>query len=107
MKKEIVSFLLVFALIGSVIGQEKKLEKDKAAIKSMCGCYEVGFNFAETFSYSNDSTYVPSKIKRTEALEWAALVEDSEGKVVIQHLLIVGDPSEPVIIKHWRQDWMY
>tara|TARA_Y100000385_G_C13104802_1_gene646861 strand:- start:3765 stop:4676 length:912 start_codon:yes stop_codon:yes gene_type:complete len=107
MEKEMVSFLLVFGLIGSVIGQETKLEKDKAAIKSMCGCYEVGFNFSETFSYSKDSTYVPSKNKRTGALEWATLVDDSEGKVIIQHLLIVGDPSEPMIIKHWRQDWMY
>jgi len=107
MKKEIASFLLVFGVIGSVIGQETKLEQDKAAIKSMCGCYEVGFNFAETFSYSEDSTYMPSKDKQTGALELATLVEDSEGKIVIQHLLIVGDPSEPMIIKHWRQDWMY
>ena len=107
MKKETASFLLVFGLIGSAIGQETKLEEDKTAIKSMCGCYEVGFNFAETFSYSEDSTYMPSKTKRTGALEWATLVEDSDNKVVIQHLLIVGDPSEPMVIKHWRQDWVY
>ena len=65
MINSIASFLLVFGLIGSAIGQETKLENDRAAIKSMCGCYEVGFNFAETFSYSEDSTYVPSRKKRT------------------------------------------
>ena len=107
MKEFIASFVLVFGLIGSVVGQDSKLEKDRAAIKSMCGCYEVGFNFTETFSYSDDSTYIPSKQKRTGALELVTLVEDSEGKIVIQHLLIVGDPAEPMIIKHWRQDWMF
>lgn len=94
-------------MLNPVFGQDNKQDKDREAIKSMCGCYEVGFNFTETFSYSDDSTYAPSKLKHANALEWAELVEDSEGKVVIQHLLIVGNPEKPMIIKHWRQDWIY
>jgi hypothetical protein len=107
MKNIVASYLLVFGLIGSAIGQENKLENDKMAIKGMCGCYDVSFNFTETFSYSDDSTYRPSREKHAGALEWATLVEDSEGKIVIQHLLIVGDSSNEMIIKHWRQDWLY
>ena len=83
------------------------MEQDKIAIKSMCGCYDVGFNFIETFQYSDDTTYIPSKEKHVGALEWAGLVEDSDGKISIQHLLVVGPEDSPMIIKHWRQDWIF
>jgi hypothetical protein len=73
----------------------------------MCGCFEVKFNFIETFSYSKDSNYLPSKEKHVGALEWAQLVESSENKIVIQHLLIVGSESNPFVMKHWRQDWIF
>jgi hypothetical protein len=73
----------------------------------MCGCYEVTFNFAETFNYSNDSLYKPSKTKLSKGLEWAQLVTDEDDKIVIQHILQVGNPAEPMIVKHWRQDWLY
>ena len=91
----------------STFGQSIKIENDKSSIKSMCGCFEVGFNFIETFSYSNDSNYIPSKEKHAGALEWAQLVEETDTSVVIQHLLVVGSESNPMIIKHWRQDWLY
>ena len=106
MKKQI---SLLIALIVSVItlqAQDKK-ELDKKAIKDMCGCYEVTFNFAETFNYTNDSLYKPSKTKIDKGLEWAGLVTDEDNKIVIQHLLQVGNPAEPMIIKHWRQDWLF
>jgi len=100
--------LFVFALILSIqTNAQRKKVKDQNAIKSMCGCYEVGFNFAETFQYSKDSSYTPSKIKHDKALEWVQLVEDKKNKIVMQHLLIVGRPSKKIVIKHWRQDWVY
>ena len=73
----------------------------------MCGCFEVTFNFAETFNYSQDSLYKPSKTKVDKGLEWAQLVTDENNKVVIQHILQVGAPNQPYIVKHWRQDWLY
>lgn len=100
--------LLILFVFGALSAfSQKKKKEDIAAIKKMCGCYEVGFNFAETFSYSKDSTYKPSKTKRMGALEWAQLVEEDKDKVVIQHLLVVGDPEKQMVIKHWRQDWLY
>lgn len=107
MKSKIALLFIVIGLSNAVNSQVDKIEQDRTAIKSMCGCYEVGFNFAETFSYSEDSTYTPSRKKQTGALEWADLIEEEDGKLVIQHLLIVGDPSNQMIIKHWRQDWLY
>ncbi|MEL1241302.1 DUF6607 family protein [Flavobacterium flavipallidum] len=85
--------------------QENKKQQDIASIKSLCGCYEVRFNFTETFQYAKDSAnYKPSATKHEKALEWIELVEDSPNKIMLQHLLIA---DENMIIKHWRQDWLY
>ncbi|MEX6626176.1 DUF6607 family protein [Tenacibaculum salmonis] len=105
MKKLILGSFILLS-ICTIKAQNKKT-KDKNAIKKMCGCFEVTFNFAETFNNSKDSLYKPSKIKKDSALEWAELVEDNNNKITIQHLLQVGNPAKPHIIKHWRQDWVY
>lgn len=97
-------FLLFF--VASLNAQSKK-EQDLKAIKSMCGCYEVGFNFVETFNYSNAPTYQASKPKKTRALEWVQLVKENKNVVVMQHLLLAGPRENKHIIKHWRQDWLY
>ena len=105
MKKLVLGSLLLFLAIS--INAQSKKTKDQNAIKEMCGCFEVTFNFAETFNYSKDSTYKPSETKVDKGLEWAGLVTDNNNKISIQHLLQVGNPAEPMIIKHWRQDWLY
>ena len=105
MKIYCLKFLLIIVSF-SAFAQTKK-DKDLASIKAMCGCFEVSFNFAETFSYSKDSTYQASKNKYDKALEWVQLIDSNEDFVSMQHLLIVGDVLNPYVIKHWRQDWMY
>ncbi|MGY0391072.1 DUF6607 family protein [Bizionia sp. KMM 8389] len=106
MKQVTFSVFLIFAFILNVNAQSKK-KQDQKAIKDMCGCYEVNFNFAETFEYVEDSTYMPSKTKHDRGMEWVELVEDEGDKIVMQHLLIVGSKERPHIVKHWRQDWEY
>lgn len=101
----ILSFLI--AVTTTPLLAQEKAEKDRLAIKSMCGCFEVTFNFAETFNYSQDSLYKPSETKVDKGLEWAELVTDEDDRIVIQHILQVGNPAEPMIVKHWRQDWTY
>ena len=104
MKKSLLPILLLVSILTT--GQTKK-EKDQDAIKNMCGCYQVTFNFAETFNYSEDSLYIASKSKSETAIEWVQLVEENENIVSMQHLLQVGTPERPYIIKHWRQDWLF
>jgi len=98
--------LLLITVFTSVTAQNKH-KQDIAAIKDMCGCHEVTFNFAETFEYADDSTYVASKTKHDKGLEWVELVEDDKNKISMQHLLIVGTKEHPYIVKHWRQDWEF
>ena len=105
MKKTV--FILAAALLTTGVFAQSKKKKDAEAIKKMCGCFEVTFNFTETFDYTKDSLYQPSKKKIAKAIEWAGLVEDDKNKIVIQHLLQVGPPNSPHIVKHWRQDWVY
>lgn len=103
-KKTYLSAVMAIATISG-FSQEAKKQQDIKAIKSMCGCYEVKFNFAETFQYAKDSAnYKPSATKHDYGLEWVELVEDTPNKIMLQHLLIVSDD---MIIKHWRQDWLY
>ena len=98
------NYLILITILLSATSYGQKTE-DQKAIQAMCGCYEITFNFAETFAYPQDTAkYKPSKVKYETALEWAELVEDEPGKKSIQHLLIVG---ENMIVKHWRQDWLF
>ena len=106
MKQLAVLPVLLLAFSIALQAQDKK-KLDQNAIKNMCGCYEVTFNFTETFNYSQDTLYKPSETKVDKGLEWAQLVEDSDDKIVIQHLLQVGTPESPYIVKHWRQDWLF
>ncbi|UII32942.1 hypothetical protein LVD17_03750 [Fulvivirga ulvae] len=89
-------------IVANTYAQKKKKQQDIEAIKSMCGCYEVTFNFAETFASEKDYEFHDNY--KTGGLEWVTAAEESNDKIVLQHLLIVGDT---MIIKHWRQDWLY
>lgn len=101
MKKTI--YILILSILYTISYAQEK-EKDIASIKKMCGCYEVKFNFTETFQTVSDSTHKPSPTKKDYGLEWVELVEETPNKLVLQHLLLVNDQ---MIIKHWRQDWIY
>lgn len=101
-------FAALFIIIAPKFSgaQTDKKALDKKAIKSMIGCYDVEFKYTETFAPEVD--YEMAYDYTSAAFEWAELVEETEDKIVIQHLLIIQkDSSEPYIIKHWRQDWVY
>jgi hypothetical protein len=95
--------LLAICGFGCAASAQSKKEMDAQAIKSMCGCYEVQFNYTETFAA--DTAYEFHHDHNTMApAEWAFIVEETPEKIVIQHLLVMNDST---IIKHWRQDWIY
>lgn len=94
--------LIVLALLMNQITIGQQIKQDKEAIKSMCGCYEVKFNFAEV--YSPDLGYDLKEPYSSQATEWITLVSEGDNEVSMQHILQV---SEQMIIKHWRQDWKY
>ena len=108
MLKEIFLILisLIFFIPNQLISQSKH-KKDREAILKMCGCFEINFNFVETFNYSDNEEYVGSDDYSSYALELALPIINEKNKISIQHLLLVGMGKNRSIIKHWRQDWLY
>lgn len=103
MKKYFFS-LAALTIISAANGQSK-LDKDRESIKDMTGCYKVTFNYSETFSPNAD--YEKQDNYSSWAYEYVKLIEDTPKHIKLQHLLIVNEDKDPMIIKHWRQDWDY
>ena len=71
------------------------------AIKAQVGCYEVTFQYEETEAIA--SGYKLKKPKKSKAIEWIVVEEDTPNRISLQHILVSG----PAMIKHWRQVWTY
>jgi hypothetical protein len=98
MKKIFFVLLTGFTALSS-FAQPKN---EQQAIKSLCGCYEVSFKYAETFAADTAYTFHPRY--QTSGMEWIVPEESSANKFVLQHLLLVDDS---MVIKHWREDWEF
>jgi hypothetical protein len=81
------------------------LARDRQAILSMAGAYDVGFDFQETVPLAPG--YQVHKPYHAAASELVLVVEQSERKIVLQHILTVAGEDAPQAIKHWRQDWTF
>ncbi|RAI97869.1 hypothetical protein LX64_04919 [Chitinophaga skermanii] len=101
-KTSILTLATAFMAVGAFAQQKDKLAQDKAAIKNMCGCMDVTFEYTETFP--TDSNYKPKGYHKTDgALEYVTVVEDKNNRIILQHLLLAGGE----VIKHWTEDWQY
>ena len=95
------TFFAVLLMGVSTLANAQKKE-DIAAIKGQCGCFDVKFSYAETFAPDKDYKYHDRY--RTGGREFVIADEESKDKMVLMHLLIIGDT---MVIKHWREDWIY
>jgi hypothetical protein len=107
MKKGIPVIISAFILISAAKAQTGNDKKNQPAgrqnIEKLCGCYEVEFKYAETFS--PDTAYkFHDRDEINGGLELILSIESSDKKIVLQHLLVITDS---MIIKHWREDWTY
>jgi hypothetical protein len=87
------------------------LERDRRAILAMAGEYQVTFDFLEIDSFKADGKRDrPYQSWGTEKV----YVDRDDGKAIsLVHMLEMrvvqndGSISEPMVTKHWRQDWQY
>ena len=98
MKKIIGMVALLTAATGINAQQDGKKIIDK-----LCGCFEVSFKYAETFAPDPDYKF-HNREEIGGTAELALPIEVSDKKIVIQHLLVVGQNT---IVKHWREEWTY
>jgi len=88
-----------------------KFEKDRLAILAMQGEHKINFDFMETMGFAED--YMPPKPYQSWGTEFVILVEDEKDFISLQHIMVMffeqddGTISDPIVVKHWRQDWKY
>ncbi|MEI9810991.1 MAG: DUF6607 family protein [Bacteroidota bacterium] len=100
--------LAVAAILA--ITTQAQAQKDKQTappgrqnVEKLCGCFDVEFKYAETFSPDPNYKY-HEREEISGGTELVFPVEITDKKIVMQHLLVITDS---MIIKHWREDWTY
>ncbi|MBM0108294.1 hypothetical protein JM946_26485 [Steroidobacter sp. S1-65] len=86
-------------------------ERDRRAILAMAGTYRVTFDFLEVVPFvTQEKPNAPYQSWGTEKV----YVDSDDGKhISLVHILEMrivqkdGSISEPMVTKHWRQDWRY
>ena len=80
-------------------------ERDRQAILAQVGDYRVRFDMRETVSLQAD--YQPLEPKRSGGTEIVRVVYDQGDRISLQHILVMHHEGQTVLVKHWRQDWVY
>ena len=88
-----------------------KFEKDRLAILAMQGEHKVNFDFMETMGFVEN--YIPQKPYQSWGTEFVTVIKDENDFISLQHIMVMffeeedGNVSDPIVVKHWRQDWKY
>ncbi len=88
-----------------------KKERDRRAILAMAGPYRTSFDFIETVGFTEG--YSPDVPYQSWGTEYVYVVTDEPDFISLQHILMMrmvdeaGAALEPMVVKHWRQDWRY
>ncbi len=86
-------------------------DRDRAAILALVGDYRVSFHFLETAGLVPD--YELGRPYHSWATEQVRVLAAEEDFISLQHTLVMffkqddGSISDPMLVKHWRQDWTY
>jgi len=86
-----------------------KFERDRRAILAMQGEYRVSFDFIETTVFKEP--YEAARPYQSWGTELVYVISDTGKFISLQHILVIqtisanGELREPIVMKHWRQDW--
>ena len=92
----------IFAFLVSLAVQAQQ-PANREQVQQLCGCFDVTFQFAETFSPDKKYEFHEREVI-SGGTELVYAVEESDKRIVMQHLLIITDS---IIVKHWREEWTY
>ncbi len=88
-------------------------ERDRRAMLAMAGSYRVTFDFLEIAAYTAADDPARLGPYQSWGTEKVYVDRDEPGFVSLVHILDMrildkdGKPGEPMVTKHWRQDWQY
>ncbi|CAN5652413.1 hypothetical protein BH09PSE5_BH09PSE5_18110 [soil metagenome] len=86
-------------------------ERDRRAILAMSGTFRAGFDFLEVDTFV--ATPKPLAPYQSWGTEKVYVDKDEPGFISLVHIIEMrivdakGAISEPMVMKHWRQDWAY
>jgi hypothetical protein len=80
-------------------------ERDRTAILAQAGQFHVRFEMRETVSFQAD--YEPLEEKLSGGSEIVRVIRDEGDQISLQHILVMEHEGRTVVVKHWRQDWVY
>lgn len=80
-------------------------ERDRQAILAQAGQYRVHFDMRENVSFRAD--YDPLEEKLSGGSEIVLVVQDTGERISLQHILVMEHGGQTVVVKHWRQDWVW
>ena len=86
-------------------------ERDRRAILAMAGPYRVSFDFLEVARH--DPSLKPDAPYQSWGTEYVFVAADRPDFIALQHVLVMrvlmdhGKTSEPMVVRHWRQEWRY
>ncbi len=86
-------------------------ERDRRAILAMAGGYRTSFDFLETVRFVPNAEQ--QRPYQSWGTEYVVVTEDSGDYISLQHIIVMffveedGSTSQPIVTKHWRQDWQY
>jgi hypothetical protein len=88
-----------------------EFERDRRAILAMAGAYRVSFDFLEIAQF--DPTAKRNAPYQSWGTEKVFIDVDTGKRISLVHILAMrivqkdGSISEPMVTKHWRQEWQY
>ncbi len=88
-----------------VAASTSAFEQDRQSILAQAGQYKVRFDFQENVSFRED--YTPEEAHLSGGNEIVRVVEDRGDRISLQHILVMEHDGQAIVIKHWRQDWVY
>jgi len=80
-------------------------ERDRQSILAQAGQYRVRFDMRENVSFVDG--YEPLEAKISGGNEIVRVVYDDGARISLQHILVMEHDGQTMVIKHWRQDWVY
>jgi len=91
--------------VPAATARSAQFEQDRQSILAQQGQYKVRFDFQENVAFHEG--YEPIEPKISGGNEIVRLVEDTGDRISLQHILVMEHDGQSIVIKHWRQDWVY
>lgn len=82
-----------------------QFEQDRQSILAQLGQFKVRFDFQENVAFHEGYELIEPKLSGGN--EIVRLVEDTGDRISLQHILVMEHDGQTMVIKHWRQDWVY